>query len=187
MWIIIVIEIRKIILYVHECTRRCTLAFPSKTAAREISYSMEWICANSLHDNYINYPRTEKRAGAESFTFVSNDWLNKFVWILNVSYITLIVSLRNVCSLWIFLLIVMDADFYVNIRFLIEKLVGNVETIASDIRKWDKIKISISDLFIHGLRLQVRITVYGDRSDLKCSLARIMDSRRWKYDYTVFH
>lgn len=44
---------------------------------------------------------------------------------------------------------VMDVDFYVNIRFLIEikKLVGNVEAIASDKCKWNKIRISIADLF----------------------------------------
>lgn len=49
---------------------------------------MERVRANGLRDNYINDPRAGRRAGAESFTFVSNGWLNKFDWILNVSYIT---------------------------------------------------------------------------------------------------
>lgn len=67
-----------------------------KDSCGEISYSMKWVCANGLHDNYINYLYLEeRRAAVENFTFVSNGWLNKFDWILNVSYITSIVPLWN--------------------------------------------------------------------------------------------
>jgi len=64
------------VLCMRECTRRRTLAFPSKTAAREISYSMEWICANGLHDNctsIIHVRREEELESRVSLLFRTAD------------------------------------------------------------------------------------------------------------------
>lgn len=141
----------------HAKTHTC-ISF--KDSCGEISYSLEWICANGLHViiTSIIYTQGEK---SSRFTFISNGWLNKFDWILNVSY-----TISNV-SLWNFtrscLLVV---DFSVNSngrRFLCQRTISNrnkkkfVRANAPNIDKWNKKKILIADLFIRRLRLQVRI------------------------------